>query len=223
MKYIGLDCEFGGFEPQHSLLTVGLSVTDSEFQEIDSLHLNVFPPGGNYIVNAEAMEVNGIDLVEHSRTALPVDKCSEEIKKFLKRHGCIGVATDEEGNKREVIKHLTVVGHAVQGDIDRIKSAFPNCKWARYCGFKYIDTLQIGWILKDLGVIDPHLKLGLSSVVSKAIPAYRFKAHNALEDARASLTLLSLWRRFIMSMDKGVPSQEFLNSELVLGEDYYGA
>lgn len=197
MKYIGLDCEFGGFEPQHSLLTVGLSVTDSDFQEIDSLHLNVFPPGGSYIVNAEAMEVNGIDLVQHNRTALPADKCSEEIKKLLKRHGCIGVTTDEEGKKREVIEHLTVVGHAVKGDIDLIKSAFPDCRWVRYCGFKYIDTLQIGWFYKDLGMIDPKLKLGLSKIVKTMVPDYEFKAHDALEDARASLALLKAWREVI--------------------------
>lgn len=192
-KYLGVDCEFGGFMPEASLLTVGLSVRNSDFVEIDSLHLNVYPENGIYIVTPEALEITGIDLLEHSRIAKPADKCSEEIRKFIKRHACVGF--DEE-YKREIVHKLTAVGHSVKDDIEKIKAHFPDCKWLRYVGFRYVDTLVIGWFLQSIGVIPP-MKMGLAAALSVASPSYKFKPHNALEDARASLELLKSWRSVI--------------------------
>ncbi len=82
---IFLDTETGGNDPaRHPLLTVGLvTLTDEGVTRL--LHLRV--KHAEYTVQAAAMAVNGIDLVQHDAQAQPPDEVAEAIRAYAREVG----------------------------------------------------------------------------------------------------------------------------------------
>lgn len=117
-KYLAHDAETGGTRArEHSLLThyfgvYGFDVANRRFTLLGELDLRVKPADGNYIVTAEALNVNKIDLIRHDKEAITPDKAGEKLYGFLKQHSddgrnrLIRMGHNEPFDKDFVIMHL---------------------------------------------------------------------------------------------------------------------
>src|SRR5690606_25809510 len=88
-KIAPLDVETGGtVVGKHSLLTLYICVINEEFQVIDELDLKLKPDDGNYVVDREALEINGINLDEHDKDPATVTYSvgRRMFLEFCKRH-----------------------------------------------------------------------------------------------------------------------------------------
>ena len=138
IKYLILDAEMGGRELKFSLLTAYFMVTDDKFHLMGDLYLQVKPDDGIYIVSGQGMLVNGINLQEHDKIAIPYKEAKPLLYKFLKIHfdGC----------------RLTPVGHGVRGDIKHIQDKLiSEGSWEQFCTYHYIDTSVVLQFLRACG------------------------------------------------------------------------
>lgn len=91
-KFLAHDAETGGVKAsKHSLLThyFGIYTYDipsAKFTLRAELDLKIKPADGDYVVNAEALGVNKIDLVKHDKEAISIEEASEKLYYFLKEH-----------------------------------------------------------------------------------------------------------------------------------------
>ncbi len=202
-KYLALDVETGGLLPHHSTLTVAFVIFSPGGVELDSLHLKL--KHKEYCVTREALEVNGIDLIQHDLEALPVEDCQRLAKDFLKKHSrevdlelgnkialCRTMLAAKSPELEKAIKsivkscvakkHLKPIGSQVEADIARIKrDLLPE--WESYVSYRYINLVSIAQFLADCEIL-PLNKFGLAKLADHF--GIEFKAHDALEDSRAS-------------------------------------
>lgn len=83
--YLFLDCETGGLDPDTSLLTLGMIVTDKQFTILDSKEWLLKPDDGIYKVTGQALQVNKIDLANHDKDAVFYKQAKTEVYNFLKK------------------------------------------------------------------------------------------------------------------------------------------
>lgn len=138
MKYIALDVETGGIGLDKSLLTVYFAICTAELEIIDELSLQIKPKDKIYHVTAEAIEINGINIVNHDRAAKYAKDLKTTVFEFLKKYG--------ENEK------LIPVGHGVKFDIQFITECadplISKKSWDMFCSYRVIDTASIGQFLK---------------------------------------------------------------------------
>ena len=140
MSYIALDCEMGGIDLKYSLLTVYFSALDDNLQPYNELYLRLKPDDGDYIVCAEALLVNKIDLVKHDVLAIPYREGRAQLGKWLRE-------VSGEGKTK-----LRALGHNVGGDIRFIwEKIYDRKKWESYVSYRQLDTATICQFLKDKG------------------------------------------------------------------------
>ncbi len=91
-KYLAHDAETGGtVAGTHSLLThyfgvYTYDIPSMKFTLRAELDLKVKPATGNYVVTAEALSVNKIDLIKHDKEAMTPEVAGEKLYYFLKEH-----------------------------------------------------------------------------------------------------------------------------------------
>ena len=139
MKYLILDTESGSRHANSTLLTAYFMVMDDDFQLLGDLHLRLKPEQNeHYIVDAQGLAVNGINIVEHDKVSIPCKQAKPLLYEFLKKH-----STNER---------LTPVGHAVKGDIRRIvDNLISEGSWEQFCTYHYLDTSVILQFLRACG------------------------------------------------------------------------
>lgn len=214
MKYLALDCEFTGLDPTvHNLLTAAFIVADKEGNILDSLDLALLPDDnprgrGNYTVCMDAMNINKIDLSAHDQIAYTREEATKLLKDFLDRHSLIekqvysGEKQVYSGEidydpvyetlyKRD---YLIPVGHNMNLDIQFIKSYFKGLDWEKYVSYRNLDTASVSRFLMHTGILAIE-KISLPSLAERFGVVY--SAHNAMEDARATLEVLMGMTRFI--------------------------
>ena len=128
MKYLVIDTESGSRHASSTLLTVYFLVVNSEFRTMGDLYLQLKPGGeDHYIVDAQGLAVNKINLVEHDKIAITCKQAKPLLYEFLKKHA-------ERGR-------LTPLGHAIKGDIRRIiDNLIHEGSWEQFCTYHYVDT-----------------------------------------------------------------------------------
>ncbi len=133
-----MDCEMGGRDLKYSLLTAFFMVTDANHNVLGELYLRVKPDDGDYIVSGQGMAVNGIDLIEHDKIAMPYKQAKSILFNFLKTHSALS--------------KLTPVGHGVKGDIEHVidKLISPG-SWEQHNTYHYIDTSVVLQFLRACG------------------------------------------------------------------------
>jgi len=137
IRYLHLDCEMGGRELNFSLLTAYFMVTDEDCKPLGELYLHVKPDDGTYIVSGQGMAVNGINLQEHDKIAIPYKQAKGLLFNFLKLHATV---------------KLTPVGHGVRGDIDHIiDKLISEGSWEQFCTYHYVDTSVVLQFLRACG------------------------------------------------------------------------
>ncbi len=177
MKYLALDTETGGFEGT-SLLTAYFSVQDEDFNEVDSLLLEMKPEDGKYIVTAEALRINGIDLKLHDQRAITYKEAGTKLFNFLMGNSIMGA------------DKLIPVGHNVQFDIQKIiEFLISKGSWQKFVSYRTMDTGVIARACIQAGLIPPSVSGSLGSI-AEHFGVDTTQAHTADHDVFMTMAVL---------------------------------
>ncbi len=179
-KFMGFDAETGGVTTDCSLLTMFFTVMDNDLNEVDKLHLKVKPNNGAaYIVTAEALRINKIDLVEHDKVAITESEAGRLLREFLVKHS--------ENGKVKIIP----VGHNVGFDEDFIWMHLLNRReYHKYMSYRKLDTGVIAQFLKKKGLIPNTVSGSLTSLVEHYCLKFKGEAHQEDADTYATVDVL---------------------------------
>jgi DNA polymerase III epsilon subunit-like protein len=152
---------------------------DEQFNFIDELYLYLKPPDGNYVVTAEGLRINKIDLVKHDLIAITYKEGATKLYDFIKKHS-------NDGKNR-----LYPVGQNVGFDIGHIHEKLLQKKnWDKFCSYRVRDTGVVGGFLQDVGYIDEAVSGGLSTLLDFfKIKYQKDQLHDAKVDAVCTLKL----------------------------------
>jgi DNA polymerase III epsilon subunit-like protein len=141
-KYIFIDTETGGLDTNHSLLTMYCGIFDENLNHTGELDLKLKPTSGLYKTSAKALEVNRINLEEHSKSAVTYEEGARQLTQFL-----------DVVSKNGDIK-LIPVGHNIAFDLKFIMHYMMDEKeFYKRVGKIAVDTTAIGLYLKCAGII----------------------------------------------------------------------
>ena len=140
MKYLVIDTESGSRHVNSTLLTAYFLVVNTEFKPLGELYCRLKPePNDHYIVDAQGLAVNKINLVEHDKVATTCKQAKPILYDFLKEHAANG-------------QRLTPLGHATKGDIRRITdNLISEGSWVQFCTYHFLDTSVILQYLRAIG------------------------------------------------------------------------
>ena len=155
MKYLAFDVESGGVTDDHSLLSVYFVVIDEDLKTVHGeLDLLVKPDDGNYVVSAQALEVNKINLLEHDKVAISESKAGTLLYNFLKTHAPDGTVK------------LTPLGHNIAFDVQFIKKHLLNKAFNQYVSYRMLDISSIIQFFKLTGLVSRDLAGSLSEIAT---------------------------------------------------------
>jgi len=189
MRFIAFDLETGGLTVDRSPLTAYFIVFDENFKIYGELDLKIKPNGNDpYIVDGGALAVNNIDLVEHTKTATPLDEAKKQLYDFLTK-------MSEDGRYR-----LIPVGQNVTFDVGFVNEHFiSENNWKRFCSYHALDTAGIATFFKVCGLMPISQKTRLSELAS----FFNIKhgvLHTAKEDTLVTVKIL---RKMIKRIQEG--------------------
>lgn len=177
MKYLVLDTETGGFEGT-SLLTAYFSVQDEVFNELDTLMLEMKPEDEKYIVTAEALRVNGIDLKLHDQRAITYKEAGTKLYNFLNGNSILG--SDK----------LIPVGHNVQFDIQKLLEFIMSKQtWQKFVSYRTMDTGVIARACIQAGLLPSSISGSLGSI-AEHFKIDTTQAHTADHDVFMTVAVL---------------------------------
>lgn len=187
MKYIVFDTEAGGtYANQHSLLTAYFKIVDENFNLIKGgeLSLSMKPEAKKdnhtYHVTAEALEVNGINLIEHEKKSISMSLAKPLLYNFIREHS-------EDGKHK-----LIPVGHNIRGDINFLFANLINKgNWQQYVSYRHLDTGTLIQEAQRTGKIPRSVSGSLSSV-AKHFKIDFLGAHNAKFDVEMTI---EIWKK----------------------------
>jgi len=167
----------GGRDLKYSLLTAYFLVTDDRFKPIAELYLRVKPDDGVYIVCGQGMGVNGINLQEHDKIAVPYKQAKATLFNFLKLNAGCG--------------KLTPVGHGVRGDIDHIiDKLISEGSWEQFCTYHYIDTSVVLQFLRACGKMPADCDGSVSALAKFFAIPVEGDLHDASVDTKVTCAIL---------------------------------
>jgi DNA polymerase III alpha subunit (gram-positive type) len=147
--YFVHDFETGGLCENASILTFYGAVLDEKFSIIDEIEFSIKPENGIYVVEARALEINKINILEHNRIARPVSECAQILKDFLLKHT----------NFRN--KKLCFCGHNVYFDNELLKKHLLLEPSEFYFHRHNLDTASTALVLKSLGKLPKNFNISL--------------------------------------------------------------
>lgn len=176
-RYLALDCESGGVTNEHSLLTAYFVVLDEDLKTIyGELDLRVKPNDGMYHITPQAMEINGINLIEHDKVADTEGKAGQRLHEFLEKHSPKGTVK------------LTPLGHNVVFDIEFVKAhLYKNLN--NYVSYRVLDTASTAQFLKHTGHLPKDLAGSLGEL-AKYLNVTIATLHTAKDDTWLTIKIL---------------------------------
>lgn len=145
-RYLLLDAEFGGvrskgeFCSDFSFLELYLEVVDEKMESYGELYLKMKPDDGKYVIDPEALAVNGINLLQHDRVAVKMSKAKGLLYDFLKKYS-------DDGKFK-----LVPSGIGVQGDIRYITDTLLSLpSWEKFCSHQTLDLSTVAFLFKAVG------------------------------------------------------------------------
>jgi hypothetical protein len=151
--FLPLDCESGGLVEGVALLSTHLAVCDKDFNIIDELELFTKPNDGHYLVSAEALEVNKIDLIQHDKVALTYSAAGQELRNFLWKYS--------ENGKIKLIP----VGKNVGTDVKWVTENLLGMKaWNQFVSYRHYDITGLVIYLKRVGKLPWEAPDSLSGI-----------------------------------------------------------
>lgn len=182
MKYLCIDIETGGIGHDKSLLTAYFKIIEQHndtliWHDVNDLYLFVKPENDIYNVTAQALEINGINLVQHNKVAQTAKECKASLYHFLRRHS-------DKNNK------LIPLGHGVSFDIKFILESedklISKGTWDTFVSYRVLDTATIGQFLKIANKVPTDISGSLSSW-AEYFGIDASKAHDAKADVEMSI------------------------------------
>ena len=183
-KYFLFDCETGGKNPRTSLLTLYGMVLDSKLDVLDTISLKIKPDNGVYHVTAEAMVINGIDLIKHDAEAMPIHEAAKLFENFAAKQSIVE-------------DRMVPAGHNLSLDIRFCKKYFLKARnaegdyWERFFSHRRLDTATLAHGLILARKLPADLECSLGSLAAHFGLDYS-GAHNAEFDAKLTLEILKL-------------------------------
>lgn len=163
-KFIAFDCETTGLHEDSDLLTVWFGIYNSKFELIDELDLSVKPDSGFYKVQAQGLEVNKINLVEHDKIALSYKDAKHLVYQFLVKNTI--------GNKLYLNtelsedKLLIPIGQSVIYDINAVcRTLISKGSWESMVSRRPLDTKYISRYLQFTGKIPMNQSISLGGLI----------------------------------------------------------
>jgi DNA polymerase III alpha subunit (gram-positive type) len=187
-KYFLFDTETGGIRKEMSLLTLYGHILDDNLNILDTIDLKIKPDDGVYHVNAQGLEINRINIVEHDRIAKPLS----EVKTRFKNYIC-GWSLNQK---------LTPIGHNVRFDVKFVKTHLLE-DWDRYFDRRHIDTASVGKFLALSGIVTKLKTYSLSEMAQALmIEVNEDSRHEARFDADLTLNVLRNMTQLIKGKNK---------------------
>jgi len=179
-EYIAFDCETGGLEPTCCLLTAYFAVLDRDLNIIDSLYLKVKPNAGQpYIVTAEALNVNKINLIEHDKIAIAQNFAGSQLRDFIHKYSQNGK-----------IK-LVPVGHNITFDLLWVHEHLLNRReFEKYTSYRKIDTAVLAQNMRRKGELPDTISGSLGGLVAHFGIVVDGNAHEADYDTKVTIEVL---------------------------------
>ena len=183
ITYLFMDCEMGGRELKYSLLTVYFRVTDSKFNKLGDLYLEVKPDDGVYVVSGQGMSVNKIDLAAHDKRAIAYKDAKSILFKFL------------SDLSKKVGGRFTPVGHGIKGDIEHVLARLISVgSWEQFTTYHYIDTSVVLQYLRACGKMDEDCDGSVTALADW----FGIKVEGADHDCRVdTMKTLGIFEEFI--------------------------
>lgn len=179
-KYVALDVETGGIEKDTSLLTAYFGIYDADLNLIEDLYLRLKPdaPKGKrskYVLTAEGMDVNGINIVDHEARAVTMKKGGQQLYQLLSKHGSGG-------------NPLVPLGHNIYFDILGIteRGLIGKGTWETFCSYRVVDTASIGRFLIEAGIL-PRMVYGSLGEYAKFFGISIQGQHDAERDVQITV------------------------------------
>lgn len=176
MSYICFDTETSGLDPECNLLTACFIVLDENLNEIDILNLQI--KDDYYYVSARALEINHINLIEHTndKSSVTLLQASKLLYEFLNK------------NKRGY--PLVPIGHNLEFDIGFVKKLLPNGDYNKFISFNKIDTIVLAQFLKLSNQISKYQSISLVNLAQLYNIKIPGQAHTAEYDTKMTIEVL---------------------------------
>lgn len=161
--YLAMDNETGGLHEETCLLSTYLEVIDEQFNVVDSLELYVKPNNGVYRVEAQGLDINKINLIEHDKIAITYSEAGQKLFKFLQKNS-------QDGKIK-----LIPIGKNVQFDIGGLqKHLLSKQNMDKFVSYRLIDITGLAMGLQIVGKLPNEMSLSLGSL------AQYFKVHDQI-------------------------------------------
>lgn len=177
MRYIAFDTETTGVLSESNLLSVCFMILDSNLEVVDVLNLSI--KHKVYVVSLKALEVNGIDLLEHDKKSMTLYEARKELLVFLNIN---------KGDKKYI-----PIGHNISFDIGFIKSSglVKDIEYSELFDCNVIDTIVLCQNMKLRGRIGIDESLKLSNMCKYfGLKFEEANLHNAEYDIKMTVELL---------------------------------
>lgn len=177
-RFLALDTETGGIGADKSLLSAYFLILDENFVEIDDLLLLMKPDDGVYHVTGQALDINGIDLKTHDKTAVTYKEAGTKLYDFLTKNNPLGT------NK------FIPVGHNVGFDIKFLMGkVISEGSWNKYVSYRLMDTGVIAQFLRKIKIIPTTVNGSLGSL-AEHFQVRKHNLHTADGDVRTTVDVL---------------------------------
>lgn len=175
MKYFFHDFETGGFE-NTSILTFYGVTTDVLFNPMQEIELSIRPESGIYNVQAQALKVNNINIVEHYAKSEEKVDCNRKVRDFITKATGFGT------------RKLVSAGHNVYFDNQLLKNHFfPD--FSQYFYRHNLDTGSLALLLKAIGRLPEEFNISLVNLANHyGLDAT--KAHESKTDTLMTIAVL---------------------------------
>lgn len=176
-RYLAFDVESGGVTDDHSLLTAYFVILDEDLKTVyGELDLRSKPNDGTYHVTAEALAINGIDLISHDKEADTESKAGTRLYEFLQQH-C------PDGKVK-----LTPLGHNVAFDVEFVKKHLTK-NFNKFVSYRCLDTASVIQFLKQTNHIPKDLAGSLGEI-AKYLQVPIVQLHTAKDDTWLTIEVL---------------------------------
>lgn len=181
-RYCLIDTETGGITNNESLLALTAKILNEKLKVLGTLNLKIKPDNKNFVVCAEALAVNKIDLVKHSLNPETLTE-TEARKKLLDFLTSYLLASPPKTK-------YTPVGHNIHTvDIPQIRKLIGFDTWESLFDKRHLDTGNIAKFLILQGKIKDTNNCSLAELaIELGVP--QPKSHESEADCDTTLAIL---------------------------------
>lgn len=176
VNYFFCDTETTGITSESQVLTLYCCITNYLFDKIGELEILI--SYDSYNIQPKALEVNGIDIIQHHNNPESISLTAAKVKleNFIFNKSTISG------------KKLCFAGHATPFDISFLKKDFVsnfNSKFLKHT----LDTGVIATLFKQVGLLPDDFEISLENLV-KFYNVETKSLHNAKHDVEATIAVL---------------------------------